>query len=668
LPENPESYSDADRMVTGAVKYVTASAETSENSESRSAAGELTEGPADIGRENRDDFMNASANAQLAAGGFASATEPLRREAKNDDRDQASQRRPYVSPYDAYRFNGGTRPIPGAEPAGDRQSLPPGAGPANQAQPGIGQPTERAYGNPAMQDGQAYPSWRTQSPGMPYGRPGYGPAQPAGNAGQETFAGNGGAYNRDRTAGENAFSRKEPYTANNGGGFGPSGPNDPEKPKKKGGKGKKIAAILGLAALFGLVAALVFFGVNRLMGGILQHFGTSTSVTPVPEPPKVIIGSNGGDTESRQPAGRSDIEEGEGSLEKLPEASNGASWSDELSVPDVVELTMPSMVAITNTSISEYRSLFGERGQYENVSTGSGIVVGETDTDFLIATNDHVISDANKITVTFIDDSVVEGEVSASDNRNDLAIVSVKKDKIEKETLEQIRIIAIGNSDELRVGETVIAIGNALGYGQSVSCGVVSALNRTVSVDGITHELIQTDASINPGNSGGALINLRGELIGINEVKAVDTKVEGVGYAIPMATAKPILENLGTKAARTKVDDEHASYIGIHCMTMSNYYVQMGYPAGAYVSDVMKDGPAEAAGLKEGDIITAIDGSNVTTSTQLITYLEYYAAGEKVNFTVKRLNEAQNGFDVLDIEITLGNKNDANFEAPGEVG
>ena len=548
---------------------------------------------------------------------------------------QAAPQRPYASPYDVYRFNGGMRPAPEGNPAPAQANGQMAGGPRAGAA-----------------EGSQAPAWRSQPVGGPYRQPVYG-----------------------RPAGETPLPQNGAFAGGNGGGFGPGGPSDPSKPagepKKKGGTGKKVAAVLGIAALFGLVAALVFFGFTRLLGGILGVASVTENAQKQPEPPKFIIGSENRDDESsRQPAGRSDVEEKDNGFSTPSNSVPPEHDGEDLPIPDVVELVMPSMVAITNTSLNEYRSLFGERGQYENVSTGSGIIVGETETDYLIATNAHVIKNSEKLTVTFIDESVVEGTVSASDNSNDLAIVSVKKESIGKDTLPQIRIISIGNSDELRVGETVIAIGNSLGYGQSVSRGVVSALNRPVQVDNYaTRELIQTDASINPGNSGGALINLRGELVGINEVKTVDTKVEGVGYAIPMSMAKPILENLGTKAARKKVDEANASYIGIHCMTMSNYYVQMGYPAGAYVSDVMKGGPAEAAGIVAGDIITAIDGSEVTSSSQLISYLEYYAAGEKVNFTIRRLNDTETAFDTKEIEITLGSKSDAVFEEPqGELG
>ncbi len=541
-------------------------------------------------------------------------------------------RKPYTSPYDVYRFQ-----------ESPRQGY---AGTAEGQVPYTG----ASYGQRTVEGGQATAADTANASHT--------------NAVDAAYAGRANAADTNYR-GNGSFAGTVSY----GGPGGPSGPGGPGKgpEKKKGGKGKKIAAIIGLAALFGLVASLVFVGASRLIGSIFPQKTPTATTSEVKEPPKVIIGNRPDNDESRTPAGRSDHGE-EGSLAQLPDDAIEETGDRDLTVPEVVELTMPSMVAITNTSLTEYRDFFGQGGTYENISAGSGIIVGETEENLLIATNDHVISDANKITVTFIDDSVIEGTLTATDGRNDLAIVQVKKADIPQETLDVVRVITIGDSDQLVVGETVVAIGNALGYGQSVSCGVVSALNREVEVDNVVHVLIQTDASINPGNSGGALINLRGELIGINEIKAVNTKIEGVGYAIPMATARPILENLGTKAARTKVDAEHASYIGIHCMTMPTFYVQSGYPAGAYVSDVMEGGPAEAAGLKAGDVITAIDGSTITSSTQLLGYLEYYAAGEKVKFTVERLNSSETAYEEMEIEITLGNRNDPTFGAETEAG
>lgn len=222
--------------------------------------------------------------------------------------------------------------------------------------------------------------------------------------------------------------------------------------------------------------------------------------------------------------------------------------------------------------------------------------------------------------------------------------------------------MTIGDSNNIQVGEQVVAIGNALGYGQSVSSGIVSALNREVTdSDGTTRKVIQTDASINPGNSGGALLNMEGELIGINEAKLVDESVEGVGYAIPMSTAEPILTKLGNKAARQKVSSDKESYLGITCVTMPSSYTQQGYPEGVYVASVVKGGPADRAGIKQGDIITSFDGTSVATKENLINTLEYYAAGEKVEVSLSRLNSQQNGFEKKQVTVTLGNKKDANL-------
>ncbi|MBR0378510.1 MAG: trypsin-like peptidase domain-containing protein [Lachnospiraceae bacterium] len=407
--------------------------------------------------------------------------------------------------------------------------------------------------------------------------------------------------------------------------------------------GKKVGIIAGIAALFGLVAAVVFLGITALFGNKVQEAPSRNNGGSIAVPtPSIILGEPDEDT-SVASAGTSDA----------------TATVVDLTVPQVVQQCMPSMVAITNTTIEEYRDFFGGRSTQESVSAGSGIIVGETETELLIATNNHVIENSKDITVTFIDESAITGTIKGMDSDNDLAIVAVKLDDISNETKDAIRIITIGNSDDMVVGESVVAIGNALGYGQSVSAGIISALGREVNIDGTPHSLIQTDASINPGNSGGALINMRGELIGINEVKYVDETVEGVGYAIPMSTAEPILSSLGSKAARQKVDDSQASYIGIKCIEVPSYYVAAGYPAGVYVSEVTKGGPAEAAGLKEGDIITAIDGISVTSSAQLINYLQYYAAGETIDFSVSRLNEDNTAFDKSKVPITLGNKNDA---------
>ena len=401
-----------------------------------------------------------------------------------------------------------------------------------------------------------------------------------------------------------------------------------------------------MAAVFGLVAALVFLAVTSLAGRKVSEpkAESKSEITAIPTP-EIAVGRPDTEAETEsQPAAA---------------AYDDAAEAPVLTVPQVVEQCMPSMVAITNTTIEEYQDFFGGRSQQESVSAGSGIIVGETETELLIATNNHVIQNSKDITVTFIDENVIPGTIKGMDADNDLAIVAVKLDDISQETRDAIRIITIGDSDAVVVGESVVAIGNALGYGQSVSAGIISALNREVTIDGQSHRLLQTDASINPGNSGGALINMRGELIGINEVKYVDETVEGVGYAIPMATAEPILDSLGSKTARQKVPDDQASYIGIKCIDVPSYYVQAGYPSGVYVSEVTEGGPAEAAGLKEGDIITAIDGIGVSSSSQLINYLQYYAAGEVIDFSVSRLNDDNTAFESSKIAITLGSKKEA---------
>ena len=443
-------------------------------------------------------------------------------------------------------------------------------------------------------------------------------------------------------------------------------PEESKKPSSgkehKNGKRGWIAA--GIAAGVLAAAFLLFFGIRA---ALMSAVNTARSTPPAEaqagaqagaeaeapaKEPEITIGNPDQKPENPQAAGRADTETTE--------------QREEMTVPEVVQMCLPSMVAITNTTVEEYRDYFGGTRTYENVSAGSGIIIGGTETELLIATNNHVIANSSDITVTFIDDSVCSGTVKGQASDEDLAIISVNLSDISAETKEQIAIVAIGNSDELQVGETVVAIGNALGYGQSVSRGVVSALNRDVTVDGVTHTLIQTDASINPGNSGGALLNLRGELIGINEVKYVNTEVEGIGYAIPINVAEPILTNLGSRVQREKVGDEDRAYIGIKCVGVNSEYVQYGYPAGVYVSEVTPGGPADQAGLRTGDIITAIDGVPVSTTDQLLDNLEYYAAGETVDFSVSREGAQIGTFETTKIPITLGRRSESGLDDSSE--
>lgn len=335
--------------------------------------------------------------------------------------------------------------------------------------------------------------------------------------------------------------------------------------------------------------------------------------------------------------------------------SSGSS-SGTIDVSDVAAAAMPSIVSITNKSVQEvqnYFSMFGMGGgtQEEEIeSAGSGIIVGQNDTELLIVTNNHVVEDADTLSVSFIDNSVCEAQVKGTDSDNDLAVVAVKLDDISDDTMSQIKAIQIGDSDNLKVGEQVVAIGNALGYGQSVTTGVVSAVDR--EIEDSSTPLIQTDAAINPGNSGGALINMSGELVGINSAKLASTEVEGMGYAIPVSVAQPIMENLMNRETREKVSEDQAASIGIEGVDVDSETAQTyGMPQGAYVANVNEGSAAEKAGLKSGMIITKFDGTSVDSMSDLKDQLSYYAAGETVTITVA---VADNGeYKEQDLEITL---------------
>lgn len=333
------------------------------------------------------------------------------------------------------------------------------------------------------------------------------------------------------------------------------------------------------------------------------------------------------------------------------------------SVADVAENAMPSIVAITNKSVEEVEGWFrGQVFQYESESAGSGIIVGQNDDELLICTNNHVVEDATELTVTFIDEESYPGQVKGTDPSNDLAVVAVNLDDISSDTMDQIKIAQAGDSDDLRVGEQVVAIGNALGYGQSVTTGIVSALDRDIEVSDnygtVTYEgLIQTDAAINPGNSGGALLNMNGELIGINSAKASSSGVEGMGYAIPTSKAEPILENLMSMKTRDKVDEDEAAYLGITGESVSSEVTELyNIPAGVLVGDVVADGPADEAGLQKGDIITAFDGVTITSMEDLQNRLQYYSGGETVDMTIQ--TAAGGAYTEKTVSITLGLKSD----------
>lgn len=324
-------------------------------------------------------------------------------------------------------------------------------------------------------------------------------------------------------------------------------------------------------------------------------------------------------------------------------------------VSDVVERVMPSMVSIMNHYV-ERVSYFGQVLEQEQNSSGSGIIVGENDTELLIATNYHVIADATNLTVHFDDGSEVNAVIKGTDSDMDLAVIAVSLSEMSEETKSKIAIATLGDSDGLKLGEPVIAIGNALGYGQSVTGGWVSALNREVGLeDGSKGTFIQTDAAINPGNSGGALLNMNGEVIGINSNKIGGTVIEGIGYAIPISAAQPILEELMTKVTRSKVPDEESGYLGIVPQSVTTDAAQIyGMPEGVFVYQIDEDTPAAKGGMLRGDIITKLDGTRLSTADELRETLKYYHAGETVDVTVMRSQDGE--YKEMILQITLGSK------------
>ena len=421
---------------------------------------------------------------------------------------------------------------------------------------------------------------------------------------------------------------------NQNGNYGTYGSNPkPEKKKKErkpGGFGKQLAKCAALALVFGLVAGGVMTGVNYASG-------------------KVLGTTNAGNVQAS-------LTTGDDSTVQPTAISSSYVATD---VSDIVDEVMPSIVAITNVSQTEYQSFWGQSKTYESTSCGSGIIVSQDKEYLYVATNNHVVEGANSLTVTFANDDTVSAEIKGTDPSTDLAVVKVALSSIKDDTMSAIKVATLGSSDTLKVGESCIAIGNALGYGQSVTTGVISALNREVSVSdsssstNYTAELIQTDAAINPGNSGGALLNTAGEVIGINSVKYSDTSVEGIGYAIPMDTAKPIIEELITNE---KVDESNSAYLGIAGVDVTSDVAKTyNMPTGVYVAQVMEGAAAEQAGIQKGDIITKFDGKDVTSMEKLSYNMQYYAAGTTVDVVIERSSNGQ--YEEQTISVTLGKKN-----------
>lgn len=336
---------------------------------------------------------------------------------------------------------------------------------------------------------------------------------------------------------------------------------------------------------------------------------------------------------------------------KLTTSSDSAVKSD---VADIADNAMPSVVSITNMSVQQVQSFFGGIQERESQSAGSGIIIGQNDKELLIVTNNHVVEGSDTLTVSFIDEESVEANVKGTDAGKDLAIIAVELDKIKNSTMEKIAVATLGDSEQIQVGEEAIAIGNALGYGQSVTRGIISATGR--SIDGIDSSLIQTDAAINPGNSGGALLDANGNVIGINSVKYADTKVEGIGYAIPMTDAVPIINELMN---RKVLKDEEKGYLGISGRTVGESLSQAyGLPVGVFVSAVSDNGAAKQAGIKQGDIITKINDSKITSIEQVQEKVNNLEAGTEITVTISRSQDGE--YKEQDVKVTLGSSETIN--------
>ena len=449
---------------------------------------------------------------------------------------------------------------------------------------------------------------------------------------------------------EHYENRNQMYNYN---GMPENGPAEPHKPSASPNPGhtgkkarilKKAGAITLSAILFGGVAAGSFQAVNYLTG----------YQTPAAESAAASAGTN--TASLLQTASLPSTADGKGSLD----------------VSDIAQAVMPSIVSITNKSVQEvqnYFSLFGygysgETIPQETESRGSGIIIGKNDTELLIVTNYHVIADADTLSVAFNDNQVYEANTKGTDPDNDLAVIAVPLESISADTMSQIAVASIGDSDSLKVGEQVVAIGNALGYGQSVTTGIVSATNRTLNSNRNTANTsedsadqpayIQTDAAINPGNSGGALVNMKGEVIGINSAKLASTEVEGMGYAIPVSRVSDIIEKLMNETTRSKVTEDQKSSIGITGITVTESVNSVyGIPSGVYVAGVTEGSGAEKAGLRKGDVITKFDGKNITQIQELTELLQYYPAGETVELTIQTIG-SDNAYTEKMVSVTLG--------------
>lgn len=407
------------------------------------------------------------------------------------------------------------------------------------------------------------------------------------------------------------------YTPESGPDYNYEQNQEPKKKEKK--KMPKLIKVISLALVFGIVASVAFQATNLVADRFL------------------------GTTENREVKSVDNT--------KISQSTGETAKSD---IASIAEEVMPSVVSITNLSVQQVQSFFGGIQEQESKSVGSGIIISQNDSELLIITNNHVVEGNETLTVSFVDEESVEAQVKGTDAAKDLAVIAVQTKEIKDTTMDQIKVAALGNSDQLQVGESVIAIGNALGYGQSVTSGIVSATGR--ELDGIDEKLIQTDAAINPGNSGGALLNANGEVVGINTAKVATDTVEGMGYAIPISSVSDIIENLMNQETKTKVSEGEQGQLGIQGVDVTADSSEMyNMPTGVYVSEVIAGGGAKKAGITKGSVITGINGTSIDGMQALKEQLQYYRAGETVKITVAT-PEKNGEYAKRDVEVTLGKK------------
>ena len=418
--------------------------------------------------------------------------------------------------------------------------------------------------------------------------------------------------------------------------------------KKKGGGLRKFMLSISLGLCFGLFAGIGFYAVQLGTGQSLQSGGIVQEETQQ---------DNTKQENMEVPASSDGVVNPSSDQVYVPTNVSNVIYRTSSDVSDVVKRVMPAMVSIINNYTQTGTTFWGQTYSEPSAASGSGIIVSQNETELLIVTNNHVVEGADSLTVTFINETEANAVIKGLDADMDLAVIAVPLEELDQETKSAITIATLGDSDNMELGEYVIAIGNALGYGQSVTDGIISALNRELTLsDGSTGTFIQTNAAINPGNSGGALLNINGEVIGINSNKIGGTAIEGMGYAIPITSASPIIADLMERQTRsTKVAEEQMGYMGVSLQNFTSEFSQLyGVPQGVFVYSVEPGLAADKAGIIKGDIIVNFDGQKISSSTDLQNILQYYAAGETVEIEVKRI---QNGEYVSHkLEITLGSR------------